>query len=217
MLRGSNGTFCFSPVLASQLLIIAQTRSGRRYSAWGDATVVQVDVDARPLLQRSIDAEITRTDSDEASPEFTPTSSRLSTPPPTPPPLSSNPLGARDQTLQTLREVSNRLREVSSTTTASGLSRKSKRNEKKRALDRAKGATKEHTLDPLLERRKTRSSVSNKYAHPTIIKASFVITALTIARYANVGVNRPTGRSVPSLAELQRAHPNFTVILNSNL
>lgn len=178
---------------------------------------MQVNVDARPLLQRAIDNEITRTYSEEASPEFTPASSRRSTPPPTPPPPSSTRPDIYDPTLRTLQEVSNRLQGLSSMMPASELSRNAKRNVKKRAKDRAKGATKEHTFDPLQERRKTRSSVSNKYARPKIIKASFVLTALTIARYANVGVNRPTGRSVPSLAELQMAHPDFSVIRNPDL
>lgn len=198
-------------------LILSQTHSGRQYSAWGDATVVQIDVDARPLLQRALDADVIHDYDNDASPEFTPTMSRLSTAPSTPPPLSSDSHAAGDPTLQTLQEASKRLQDLPSMPFDPAPSRKCKRNAKKREIDRDNGATKEHTIDPLKERRKVRSSVSNKYTRPRIIKADFVLAALTIAKYANVGVNRPAGHSVPSLEELQRANPNFTVIRNPDL
>lgn len=179
--------------------------------------MVQVNVDARPLLQRAIESEITRQYSANASPEFTPTSSPPSTPLRTSPPPSSNATAVIDPVLQELQQVSKRLAAFSSTPCHSTVTRNAKRNAKKRGKDRARGTLKEHVVDPLKERRKVRSSVSNKYARPRMIRADFVVTALTIARYANVGISRPASRTVPSFAELQKANPDFTVIRNPEL
>lgn len=50
-----------------------------------------------------------------------------------------------------------------------------------------------------------------------MIKVEFVVTALIIARLANIGVSRPVDHSVPSLVELQKLHPEFTVVKNPEL
>lgn len=227
-LTGLRVGLSFIPRYFLRLTSAKQTRSGRRYSAWDDdvARVIRIDVDASNLLQKSIEQEHNRDYADLASPEFTPTS--LSPPPATPRPPLRKPF-SNDSTTHTLSEVSRRLEALSTpphipssakssiNATAHALSRRAKRNASKRVKDQVRKGVSDESVDPLKERRKIRSSTSIKYARPRMIKVEFVVTALTIARYANVGVSRPADHSVPSLVELQKLHPDFTVIKNPEL
>lgn len=224
--RTCRKSFLLSRYTLVPILATCQTRSGRRYSAWGDATIVKIDVDASALLRRSLELDHNCDYDNEASPEFTPTStpSHLLSPPSTPRLTVDTPTSA-DATTHALCEVSKRLSALVPPMHAPSpiradtyvVSRKSKRNATKRMKDHRKKGMTDESIDPLQQRRKIRSSVSIKYARPRMIKANFIVAALTIAQYANVGVNRPAGRSVPSLAELKKSHPDFTVIENPDL
>lgn len=105
---------------------------------------------------------------------------------------------------------------LSISATAHALPRIAKRNTSKRFKNQVRRGVKDESINPLKERRKIHSSTSIKYARPRMIKVEFVVTALTIARLANIGVSRPVDHSVPSLVELQKLHPEFTVVSESN-
>ncbi|EIM78949.1 uncharacterized protein STEHIDRAFT_116871, partial [Stereum hirsutum FP-91666 SS1] len=92
-------------------------------------------------------------------------------------------------------------------------------NARKNLDKRAKEKKKKTSTRPadILKGRKIRRGTANNYANPRVINVNFVVTALTMARYADVGKNRPAGPSVPTLEEIRRDHPDFTLITNPEL
>lgn len=195
-------------------LIQLQTRSGRHYSPWDTATVIKVNIDATPLLQRAVESERTRQYDEDASPEFSPALT---------PTRTLNGATVIENTASKLSEVSHRLASFAhspppithNNPVIENLTRKARKNLNKRAKEKKKKMS--TGLVDVLKGRKIRQGTADNYASPRVINVNFVVAALTMARYADVGKNRPAGPSVPTLEDIRRDHPDFTLITNPEL
>lgn len=171
--------------------------------------MIKVNTNVRPLLQHAVNAELARYYEDDASPEASPESSPIIEP--APDTFTVQEASALNLDPSSLTSDPPSTPTIVPNAPSHSVSRKAKKLLRKRLKERAAQQAL-GPMDPVKTRRKIRSSTSKAYAKPHTVSTGFSGKTMSMTRFADTGICRPAGKSVPSLPQLQRQQPNLKLV-----